>query len=103
MAQNEIHELTVMLSDDVVALTKARPEEPSAIQAVEAVDHPDGKFMTLAVRSEVSDLTPAVLTNKVKALGPPQKALLAPAQTMLHWVEGSEREAPLVKIPPQKH
>lgn len=89
-----------MLLELVEAEASARPDVPSAIQAVEATDQPDGRELSLEVRSAERELSAAVETKRLRALGPPQVAL-APLHCMLHDVDGRESEAPLERTLPQ--
>ena len=69
---------------EVAAPVNPRPFLGSAIQAVDAADHPDGREADLAVRSAEREVTLAGITKTVKASDPPQILVGEPEQAMVH-------------------
>lgn len=83
---------------------KARPEVPSAIQAVEATDQPEGIAAGLAaLRSAFKALMADEVAKTVKASGPPQIEVASPEHGMLQRVVVLDKAAPFMSIGPQKH
>lgn len=85
----------------VAAPVRALPVVPSAIHAVEAGTHPEGRAAALAVRSADRLVTLEGIAKRVRASGPPQILLGEPPQAMLPCDEVLESEAPLTRAFPQ--
>lgn len=82
--QYDAHLAGVMSLAEVAAPVNPRPFLGSAMQAVDAADHPDGREADLAVRSEESEVTLDGMTKMVKASDPPQILVGEPEQAMVH-------------------
>jgi hypothetical protein len=90
-----------MSFEAVAAAVSARPVVPSAIQAVEAADQPEGKEAALAVKSVDRLATLEGIAKIVKASEPPQILLGEPPHGMVPWVDVRDREAPFTSAFPQ--
>ena len=97
-----MRQLLIVIELPVVDLpVSARPLVPSATQADEAADQPEGRVTTTEVRSALRIASDALEMNRLRALGPPQMVLDAPEQGMLHAVDVRVKDAPFTKLFPQ--
>jgi hypothetical protein len=89
---------TVIEDPAIEAPVRARPAT-SWIHWVDAADQPDGRLpLTVGVLDEETGGMIEGLVKRERAPPPPQIVLTSPEQPMLHWDEGSDKEAPFEMI-----